>query len=54
MDRKNARHLLMLEQKRRTINQETIGPEVSMSTMDDITPILTMVAEVRAAYLKSL
>ena len=54
MDRRNARHLLMLEQKRRTINQETIRPEVSMSAMDDMEPILTMVAEVRAAYLKAL
>ena len=54
MERNNARHLLMLEQKRRTINQETIGPEVLMSAMDDATPILTMVAEVRAAYLKAL
>lgn len=54
MDRKNARHLLMLEQKRRTINQDTIRPEISMSSMDDIGPILTMVAEVRAAYLKAL
>jgi hypothetical protein len=44
----------MLEQKRRTVNQETIGPEVSMAAMDDIMPILTMVAEVRAAYLKAL
>ena len=54
MERNNARHLLALEQKRRTINQETIGPEVLMSAVEDVTPILTMVAEVRAAYLKSL
>lgn len=54
MERKNARQLLMLEQLRRTINLETISSEIPMPSMDDITPILKMVAEVRTAYLKGL
>ncbi len=54
MDRNNQRLLLTLEQERRTINRETISPVIQEMDMDTLQPIVTMIAEVRAEYIKSL
>jgi len=54
MERHNHRLILALEQERRTINRDTMNPEISDLSLDDLRPILTMVARVRAAYVKSL
>ncbi len=54
MDRQYKRQLLVLEQQRRTINRDTINPEISFDKIEDVDPILSMVAEVRASYLKAL
>jgi len=54
MERQYKRQLLVLEQQRRTINRDTINPEISFDKIEDVDPILTMVAEVRASYLKAL
>ncbi|OED41325.1 hypothetical protein AB833_09945 [Chromatiales bacterium (ex Bugula neritina AB1)] len=54
MDRNSQRLLLTLEQERRNINRETINPVIQELDIDGLRPIVTMVAEVRAAYIKSL
>lgn len=54
MERQYKRQLLELEQQRRTINRDTINPQITFDKIGDVDPILTMVAEVRAAYLKAL
>lgn len=54
MERQYKRQLLVLEQQRRTINRDTINPQLSVDKIEDVDPILTMVAEVRASYLKAL
>ena len=54
MERQYKRQLLVLEQQRRTINRDTINPHISFEKIEDVDPILTMVAEVRASYIKAL
>ncbi|MEM7259843.1 MAG: hypothetical protein AAF404_20910 [Pseudomonadota bacterium] len=54
MERDNNRILLTLEQHRKTINRERINPEIQLLEMEHIEPVLTMIADVRAAYIKSL
>ncbi len=48
------RLLLALEQRRKTVNRETINPEIRTLEMSEVEPILKMVAEVRAAYVSEL
>ena len=51
----NARRLLLeLEQKRREINRNTINPEIRELTLQELEPIVSAVAQVRAAYVQSL
>ncbi len=50
----NNRLLLELEQAIRTINQEVINPEIPELTIKGICPVLKMVANARADYLKKL
>ena len=50
----NNRLLLELEQARREINRNTINPEIRKLTLKDLEPIVTMVAELRAAYVNEL
>lgn len=54
MDSDNNRVLLTLEQHRKTINREKINAEVEIQDVSNIQPVLTMVAELRAAYVKAL
>lgn len=51
---KNNRLLLELEQAIRRINQEVINPEIAELTINDLCPVLKMVARARADYLKKL
>ena len=53
-ERLYTRQLLELEQQRRLINRQTINADISLSGVEDIDPILRMVAKVRASYLKAL
>lgn len=53
-DNNNPRQRLILEQQRRVINQETISSKISIPAIEDFNPILSMVADVRAAYLEAL
>ena len=53
-ERLYTRQLLELEQQRRLINRQTINADISLSGVEDIDPILRMVAQVRASYLKAL
>ncbi len=48
------RLLLKLEQARRQINRDTINPEINELTLDELQPIVKMVAKTRAAYVKEL
>ena len=48
------RLLLKLGQARREINRNTINPEIRKLALTEIEPILQMVAEARAAYVKAL
>ncbi len=50
----NNRLLLELEQAIRTINQEVINPVIPELTIKGLRPVLKMVANARAAYLKTL
>jgi hypothetical protein len=54
MNRDNNRLMLELEQMRSTINRNTIGPEIRQLTQAQLAPIVTVVAEARAAYIKSV
>jgi len=48
------RLLLQLEQTRREINRGRINPEIKKLSLNDIKPIVEMVAEARAAYVAEL
>lgn len=51
----NAKRLLLeLEQKRREINRDTINPEIRELTLQELEPIVSVVARMRAAYVQSL
>jgi hypothetical protein len=54
MDSDNNRILLTLDQHRKTINREKINPEVETLDVEKIKPVLIMVADLRAAYIKAL
>lgn len=50
----NNRLLLELERKIREINRAIINPEFPHIGIEDISPVMRMVANSRAAYLKEL
>ncbi|MFC6672479.1 hypothetical protein [Marinobacterium aestuariivivens] len=50
----NNRLLMQLEKLRREINREIINPRVPELALEDLRPMLTMVAEARADYLVEL
>ena len=54
MDRENNRILLSLERHRRVINRERINPEIQQLDLQSIDPVVSMVADVRAAYIRAL
>ncbi|WP_151702506.1 hypothetical protein [Nitrincola alkalilacustris] len=50
----NNRLLLELEKFRRDINRSVINPEIPELTLQDLKPVLTMIAHTRADYLREL
>ena len=54
MDIDNNRMLLTLDRHRQLINRERINSEIEVLDMESIHPVVSMVAEVRAAYIKAL
>ena len=51
----SARRLLLeLEQRRREINRNTINPEIRELTLQELEPIVSAVAQMRAAYVQTL
>lgn len=54
MDYDINRILLTLEQHRKNINRERINPEIQLLEMKHLEPVITMIADLRAAYIKSL
>ena len=48
------RLLMALERSMREINREVINPEIPALTIDDLRPVLHLVAKARASYLKAL
>ena len=54
MNRDNNRMMLELERMRRSINRQKIAAKVGEPTLAELEPVITMVADVRAAYIKSV
>lgn len=54
MDIDNNRILLALERHRQLINRERINREIQLLDMESIHPVVSMVADVRASYIKTL
>ena len=54
MEREKNRILIALERHRRLINRERINTEIPLLDLESIHPIVSMVADVRAAYIKAL
>lgn len=54
MSNENNRVLLGLERKLRTINRELINPEIPELGLEDLNPVIQMVARARVSYLKAL
>jgi hypothetical protein len=50
----NNRMLLELEKLRREINREAINPLIPVLSLDDMRPLITMVANARARYTREL
>lgn len=50
----NNRLLLELEKYRREINRAIINPQIPELSLEDLKPVLTMVAHARAAYVLEL
>ena len=48
------RLLMELERSMRAINREVINPEIQELTIDGLRPVLSLVANARARYLKAL
>jgi hypothetical protein len=48
------RLLMELERSIRTINHEVINPQITELTIDGLRPVLCLVANARARYLKAL
>ncbi|MDY6890573.1 MAG: hypothetical protein SVU24_03085 [Pseudomonadota bacterium] len=54
MSQDNNRLLLELEKRRRDINREIINPKIPELSLDSLEPVLSMVAQARAAYIGEL
>lgn len=54
MNRENNRMMLEIERMRRSINRQTIASQVGDLTLAELEPVVTMVAEVRAAYINTV
>jgi len=54
MDQDINRLLLELERSMRKINREVINPQIREVSIDDLHPLLSLVAGARARYLKAL
>lgn len=54
MSQDTNRLLMELEHAIRAINHEVINPQISEVTIDDLRPVLYLVANARARYLKAL
>lgn len=56
MDQSADRNRLMLEidQAIKTINRETLNPEIPEVSMQDLSPIFHLIAKTRTMYLKEL
>ncbi len=54
MTQASNRLLMELERTMRDLNREVINPEVQALTIDDLRPVLSLVANSRARYLKAL
>jgi hypothetical protein len=54
MNQDTNRLLLELERNMRAINREIINPQIDALTLDDLRPILSLVAHARARYLRAL
>ena len=54
MNQDTNRLLMELEHAMRAINLEVINPQISELTIDDLRPVLRMVANARVRYLKAL
>ena len=50
----NNRLIMTLERDIRQINRDIINPAIAELSLADITPVSTLVARARAAYLKAL
>mgnify|MGYP000063650349 FL=1 len=48
------RLLMEMERSMRSINRELINPKIKELTVDDMRPVLCLVAHARARYLKAL
>jgi len=48
------RLLMEMERRMRSINRELINPKIKELTVDDMHPVLCLVAHARARYLKAL
>lgn len=47
------RLLLELERHMRSVNREIINPQITELTIDDLDPVLRLVADARARYLRA-
>ena len=54
MDQDINRLLLELERSMRAINREVINPQIPEVSIDDLHPLLSLVANARARYLEAL
>lgn len=54
MSTEHNRLLLQIERAMRAINQSTIKPVLPELTLDDLDPVISMVARTRALYLQAL
>jgi len=54
MNAEKNRLLLRFEQLLRETNREIINPEINVLSIEDLKPVIEMVARARAAYLKAL
>ncbi len=50
----NNRMLMMLDKLRREVNREIINPDFPELSLDDLKPMLRMVAMARSTYVKEL
>jgi len=54
MSQDNNRLLLELEKQRRDINRDLINPQIPELSLESLEPVLAMIAQARAAYIKEL